>query len=129
MILTRLGRSLREALCWRSPAAQERRESVRRDLPVLCTASFRVATDETRAILLDISHTGARFGTATHTSSPAVTPNQFIEYEVTTPFGMTTCRGRVMWLASDDVLQTWGVRFDRSVAPRDPALRELLAES
>ncbi|MBD3242456.1 MAG: hypothetical protein GF331_17840 [Chitinivibrionales bacterium] len=94
-----------------SQSARERRDAPRRELTVLCTTSFRLNDEEKRAILLDVSSGGARFGTAAATGTLTLSRDQVLDFDLVTPFGITTCKGRVVWADSDDVLYTWGVEF------------------
>ncbi len=90
---------------------RERRDTPRRELTVLCTTSFRLNDEEKRAILLDVSPGGARFGTAAAVGTLTLSRDQVLDFDLVTPFGVTTCKGRVVWADSDEVLYTWGVEF------------------
>lgn len=105
----------------------ERREALRREVTVLCTTSFRINDQEKRAILLDVSLTGARFGTASAVGTPSLIRDQMIDYDLVTPFGITSCRGRVVWTSSDDVLYTWGVEFTEQPELSNEPMRCLLS--
>lgn len=104
-----------------SENARERRDAPRRELTVLCTTSFRLNDEEKRAILLDVSSSGARFGTAAAVGTLTLSRDQVLDFDLVTPFGVTTCKGRVVWADSDEVLYTWGVEFvDDSRTDADP---------
>jgi len=90
-------------------------------MAVLCTTSFLLNGRERRAILLDLSSTGAQFGAASAVGAPSFVPDQVLSFYLYTPFGPATLEGRVVWSAADDVLYRWGVAFTRPVdLGRDP---------
>ena len=105
----------------------DRRNASRREMTVLCTASFSINEEPRRAILLDLSDRGARFGSASATGTPAFSPGQVSDFELQTPFGMTALQGRVVWTNTDEVLYTWGVTFTRTPELDHDPLRCLLA--
>lgn len=90
---------------------EERRGAPRKEMTVLCTTSFRVNDSERRAILLDLSLCGARFGSASAAGTYTFSPDQTIDFDIMTPFGIASVTGKVVWSSSDDVLYTWGVQF------------------
>ena len=107
----------------------ERRAAARREVTVLCTTAFRLNDEEKRAILLDVSRTGARFGTASAAGTLTLGRDQVLDFDLVTPFGFTTCRGKVVWADSDDVLYTWGVQFVEEPEVDSDPLRCLLASA
>jgi hypothetical protein len=109
------------------PAPAERRVAPRTELTILCTTSFSINEQEKRAILLDLSRSGARFGTAAAVGTLSLSPGQVLDFNLVTPFGTTTCRGKVMWTETADVLYTWGVQFTDPPQGDAEPLKVLLA--
>jgi hypothetical protein len=108
-------------------ADTERRRSNRREMTVLCTASFNLNEEARRAILLDLSDSGARFGSASAIGTLTFTPGQVADFELHTPFGMTSVQGKVVWTFADEVLYTWGITFTQPPELNHDPLRCLLA--
>lgn len=94
----------------------ERRTETRREMHVVCPASFVVGDKEERALLLDLSHAGAKFGTAVNRRDMGIAPGQVLNFTVNSPFGAGTCSGTVVWTRPDGRIYTWGVRFTASLA-------------
>jgi hypothetical protein len=78
---------------------------------VVCPASFVVDNKQERALLLDLSPTGAKFGTAVSRRDMGIAAGQVLDFNVNSPFGAGTCCGRVVWTRPDGRIYTWGVRF------------------
>jgi hypothetical protein len=100
---------------------------MRREMSVLCTASFELNDGPRRAILLDLSDQGARFGSASAIGTLTFTPGQVSDFELHTPFGMASVQGKVVWTLADEVLYTWGVKFTQTPQLSHDPLRCLLA--
>jgi len=96
-------------------------------MSVLCTASFDLNQEARRAILLDLSDQGARFGSASAVGTLSFTPGQVSQFALHTPFGETSVEGKVVWARADEVLYTWGVRFTQTPELNQDPLRCLLA--
>jgi hypothetical protein len=96
-------------------------------MTVLCTSAFHINQQERRAILLDLSEGGARFGSAAAAGTFTFSPGQSLDFELLTPYGMATLSGRVVWASADSVLYTWGVQFTGDVPVDRNPMRELLA--
>ncbi len=96
-------------------------------MSVLCTASFRLNEEPRRAILLDLSSQGARFGSASAIGTLSFAPGQVSDFELHTPFGATSVQGKVVWACADEVLYTWGVKFTQTPELDHDPLRCLLA--
>ena len=97
----------------------ERRTEARREMNVVCPASFVVDSKEERALLLDLSPAGAKFGTAVSRRDMGITAGQVLDFSVASPFGQGTCSGRVVWTKPDGRVYTWGVRFTTTL-PGEP---------
>ena len=94
----------------------ERRAEPRHEMHVVCPASFVVDKKEGRALLLDLSPAGAKFGTAVSNRDMGIAPGQVLNFTVNSPFGAGTCIGKVVWTRPDGRVYTWGVRFSTSLA-------------
>ncbi len=105
---------------------EERRHAPRHEMNVVCTTAFEVGDTERRALLLDISRTGARFGTALNARDIGVSAGQVLHFYVSTPYGAGTWVGKVVWTRPDSRITVWGVEFTER--PGDKPLSELLGE-
>ena len=114
-------------LARRAGSESDRRVAPRTELTILCTTAFAINEEEKRAILLDLSSSGARFGTAAAMGTLSLSRGQVLDFSLLTPFGTTTCRGRVVWTEESDVLYTWGVQFTERPQTDEEPLRCLLA--
>jgi hypothetical protein len=105
----------------------ERRHAPRREMTTVCATSFCVGHDERRALLLDLSKTGARFGTAVDAHSISLDSGDVVSFHVSTPYGAATWTGRIIWTRLADTVYTWGVEFTNIPQTEDEALKRLLA--
>jgi hypothetical protein len=105
----------------------ERRHEPRREMTTVCATSFHLGTNERRALLLDLSRTGARFGTALDASNITLNSGEVLKFHVSTPYGAATWTGRVIWTRLADTVYTWGVEFTRVLQPDEEPLKRLLA--
>jgi len=104
----------------------DRRAAPRREMNVVCTTAFQALDGERRALLLDISRRGAKFGTALNARDIGLSAGQVLQFYVTTPYGADTWTGRVVWFRPDSRIAVWGVEFTER--PGERPLSELLGE-
>jgi hypothetical protein len=114
---------------WHGDAGQdsvERRAASRHEMQVVCTTAFATEQAERTALLLDISRTGAKFGTAIDASKISMETGQVLRYYVSTPFGADTWIGRVVWTRPGRRIHVWGVQFTEQ--PGERPLEQLLQQ-
>lgn len=107
--------------------APERRGAYRREMTCVCATSFVDGYGEKRALLLDLSLTGARFGTAIDARDIALDRGQVVSFHVSTPYGAASWTGRVVWTCLSETIYTWGVQFTEVPEPAQGPLKRLLA--
>lgn len=109
------------------PRGPRRREQ-RKDLTTFCSVLFQYEGKPYRAILQNISSHGAGFRLEVSAEEPELRVGDEVEFEVSTPYGQTTCDGRIVWTSKVGAFYIWGVEFTRiSDNPEDPI--RLLIES
>lgn len=104
----------------------DRRNSPRREMTVVCATSFKLGQLDKRALLLDLSDSGARFGTALDARNIVLDEGQLVDFHVSTPYGAATWTGRVVWTRLADTIYTWGVQFTEVLNPDKAPLERLL---
>jgi len=109
--------------------SQDRRHSNRREMTVVCATSFTVQDEQKRALLLDLSPSGARFGTAIDARSIGLHEGEVVDFHVSTPFGAATWTGKVVWTRLADTIYTWGVQFTEVLIRDKEPLDRLLSTS
>jgi hypothetical protein len=90
-----------------------RRREQRKDLTVFCSVSFQYGGKPYRAILQNISSLGAGLRIEVAPEEPNLLVGDEVEYEVGTPYGRTTCTGRIVWINKVGAFYIWGIEFTR----------------
>jgi hypothetical protein len=107
----------------KGPRGPRRREK-RKDLTTFCSASFDYQGKKHRAILQNISQHGAGFRLEVSTQEPDLRVGDEVTFEISTPYGLTTCVGRIVWTNKVGAFFIWGIEFVRiPVNPEDPMHR------
>ena len=104
----------------------ERRATPRVPLTTFCPASFALSGSEYRALMLDLSSTGARIRLDEHLHNCDVVEGTALALEVRTPYGVTLCKGEVVWLQHIDEHLHFGIRFTSLPSSADDPLRALI---
>ena len=105
-----------------------RRREQRKDLTTFCSVNFQYGGEPYRAILQNISSHGAGFRLEVSPQEPDLRVGDEVEYEVSTPYGQTTCTGRIVWTSKVGAFYIWGIEFTRlDDNPESPI--QLLIES
>jgi hypothetical protein len=106
-----------------------RRREQRKDLTTFCSAHFIYEGKPYRAILQNISSHGAGFRLEVSPEEPDLRSGDEVEFDVNTPYGQTTCNGRIVWTSRVGAFYIWGIEFTRiSDSPEDP-IRQLIESS
>ncbi len=107
----------------------ERRRASRQEMTCVCATSFVDNYGEKRALLLDLSLTGARFGTAIDARDITLDRGQIVSFHVSTPYGAASWTGRVVWTCLAETIYTWGVQFTEIPDTDRGPLKRLLSVS
>ena len=111
-----------------SESRGSRRRERRKDLTTFCSVNFQYGEKPYRAILQNISSHGAGFRLEVSPQEPDLRVGDEVEYEVSTPYGQTTCTGRIVWTSKVGAFYIWGIEFTRlDDNPESPI--QLLIES
>ena len=71
--------------------------------------------------LLDISREGAKIRSAGQQKEPGFGSHDELELDIKTPYGISSCKGKVQWSEEADNGYRWGVQFTEiSKQPSDP---------
>jgi hypothetical protein len=99
----------------------EKRNHERVPLTTNCPVHFTGKGTKYAALMIDLSEKGARIRLEEHGVHCGVTDGDTLQLDVKTPYGDSTCAGRVIWAQHIDGHFTFGVLFtELSDSPRDP---------
>lgn len=104
----------------------DRRSAARRVLTTFCPASFAFEGNEYRALMTDLSESGAKFRLDEHLRECPMQEDYQIALEIRTPYGIALVHGTVVWAGHMDEHFYFGICFrNLSSNPLDP-VRSLL---
>jgi hypothetical protein len=89
----------------------ERRTSQRVPLTTSCLTSFAHHGVLFSGVMLDLSEKGARFRLNENAGVCSFEKNEEIAFEISTPYGLSLCRGKVAWTTQQDEFFEWGIEF------------------
>jgi c-di-GMP-binding flagellar brake protein YcgR len=88
-----------------------RRKSTRKYLATQCRVAFEYKGSEYRAVLQNISDTGAGFRLEITFKEPKLAVGDRVIFDVHSDYGESQITGRIIWTNSVGALYTWGVQF------------------
>ncbi len=99
----------------------EKRSTARMPLTTFCPVLFSDRGVERSALMTDLSEKGARVRLEEHGARCGLREGDTVVLRIRTPYGTSTCSGRVNWATHIDGHLNFGVTFtDLSSDPKDP---------
>ncbi len=87
------------------------RKSSRKYLATQCRAEFEYKGSEYRAVVQNISDTGAGFRLEITCDEPKLAMGDEVVFDIHSSYGESKVTGKIVWTDSVGALYTWGIKF------------------
>ncbi len=103
----------------------DRRMTHETRLPESCPSSFFHNGMRYEALMVDLSESGAQFQLDTGSHKISLVSDEELEFSIKTPYGHSTCKGKVVWVDRSFYL-TWGIKFTELSPDKNDPLKSLM---
>jgi len=106
--------------------SDKRRRAKRTELTTFCPSTFDYKGKSYRAVMQNVAELGAGFRVESATDDPHFENGDEVDFEIRTPYGPSTCSGRIIWTKKIGEYYTWGIEFTKLSDDQKDPLRCLI---
>jgi hypothetical protein len=103
-----------------------RRRAKRTELTTFCPTTFEHKGKSYRAVMQNVAELGAGFQVESAADDPQLENGDEVEFEIRTPYGLSTVTGRIVWTKIIGEYYNWGIEFIKLSDDQKDPLRCLI---